>query len=192
MPYIFIRFSGIGNGSPEYAAYTKQAGYFTSASDCGCLTFWGAVIHLVCICSGRGVRDSYGYDSLEKGIAKGINKPSGGGKFTSIKVIRILRDSFYFGRLEDGSISPQLESLRLRSDDTYDQILYILEQSRISEAETKLMELRKEAQKKMIACHLFKRIEVGRDYKISVELNMSYQQLCSEWGGGSILATEAI
>ena len=47
-------------------------------------------------------------------------------------------------------------------------------------------------QKKMIACHLFKRIEVGRDYKISVELNMSYQQLCSEWGGGSILATEAI
>jgi hypothetical protein len=107
-------------------------------------------------------------------------------------VIRILRDSFYFGRLEDGSISPQLESLRLRSDDTYDQILYILEQSRISEAETKLMELRKEAQKKMIACHLFKRIEVGRDYKISVELNMSYQQLCSEWGGGSILATEAI
>ena len=59
---------GIGNGSPEYAAYTKQAGYFTSASDCGCLTFGGAVIHLVGICSGRDVRDSYGYDSLEKGI----------------------------------------------------------------------------------------------------------------------------
>ncbi|MCM1234958.1 MAG: hypothetical protein NC489_33080 [Ruminococcus flavefaciens] len=47
-------------------------------------------------------------------------------------------------------------------------------------------------QKKMIACHLFKRIEVGRDYKISVELNMSYQQFCSEWGDGNILVTEAI
>lgn len=36
-------------------------------------------------------------------------------------------------------------------------------------------------QKKMIACQLFKRIEVGRDYAISVELNMTYQQFCSEW-----------
>ncbi len=94
--------------------------------------------------------------------------------------------------------------------------------SRITEAETKLTELKEEKvqkkqgidlitptynqfkswaeefdtatleQKKMIACHLFKRIEVGRDYKISVELNMSYQQFCSEWGDGSILVTEAI
>lgn len=39
-------------------------------------------------------------------------------------------------------------------------------------------------QKKMIACHLFNRIEVGRDYKISVELNMTYQQFCSEWSNG--------
>lgn len=44
-------------------------------------------------------------------------------------------------------------------------------------------------QKKMIACHLFKRIEVGRDYKISVELNMSYQQFCSEWSNGRVFAT---
>lgn len=36
-------------------------------------------------------------------------------------------------------------------------------------------------QQKMIACQLFKRIEVGRDYNISVELNMTYQQFCSEW-----------
>lgn len=36
-------------------------------------------------------------------------------------------------------------------------------------------------QKKMIACQLFKRIEVGRDYAISVELNMTYQQFCTEW-----------
>ena len=47
-------------------------------------------------------------------------------------------------------------------------------------------------QKKMIACHLFKRIEVGRDYKISVELNMSYQQFCSEWSEGRFFTTAAI
>lgn len=46
----------------------------------------------------------------------------------SIKVNRILRDPYYCGRLEDGTTSPQLESLRLRNDDTYDQILYILGQ----------------------------------------------------------------
>ena len=36
----------------------------------------------------------------------------------------------------------------------------------------------------MIACQLFKRVEVGRDYRISVELNMTYQQFCSEWDSG--------
>lgn len=36
----------------------------------------------------------------------------------------------------------------------------------------------------MIACHLFKRIEVGRDYQIIVELNMTYQQFCTEWSNG--------
>ena len=39
------------------------------------------------------------------------------------------------------------------------------------------------------ACHLFNRIEVGRDYKISVELNMTYQQFCSEWSSGGYLKT---
>ena len=44
-------------------------------------------------------------------------------------------------------------------------------------------------QKKMIACQLFRRIEVGRDYVISVELNMTYQQFCTEWNNTSIMAT---
>lgn len=39
-------------------------------------------------------------------------------------------------------------------------------------------------QKKMIICQLFRRIEVGKDYKVSVELNMTYQQFCSEWSNG--------
>lgn len=42
-------------------------------------------------------------------------------------------------------------------------------------------------QRKMIVCQLFKRIEVGRDYKISVELNMTYQQFCTEWDNGNFI-----
>ena len=38
-------------------------------------------------------------------------------------------------------------------------------------------------QKKMIACQLFKKIEVGREYNVTFELNMTYQQFCSEWDG---------
>lgn len=38
-------------------------------------------------------------------------------------------------------------------------------------------------QKKMIACQLFKKIEVGRGYDVTFELNMTYRQFCSEWDG---------
>lgn len=44
----------------------------------------------------------------------------------------------------------------------------------------------------MIACKLFKRIEVGRGYKASVELNMTYQQFCTEWGGEGFQIPAAI
>lgn len=33
----------------------------------------------------------------------------------------------------------------------------------------------------MIACQLFKRIEVGRGYKIKVQMNMTYEQFVTEW-----------
>ncbi len=36
-------------------------------------------------------------------------------------------------------------------------------------------------QKKMIACQLFDRIELGRDYTITLKLNMTYQQFCPDW-----------
>ncbi|GFH96594.1 hypothetical protein IMSAGC003_03153 [Lachnospiraceae bacterium] len=42
-------------------------------------------------------------------------------------------------------------------------------------------------QKKMIVCQMFKRVEVGRDYKISVELNMTYSQFCTEWNEGDTI-----
>ena len=46
-------------------------------------------------------------------------------------------------------------------------------------------------QKKMIACQLFERIEIGRDYKISLKLNMTYQQFCAEWCSGDSLKMTA-
>lgn len=83
------------------------------------------VLHMI---NDMTVRKGYGSSRMADFLNKNGYQPNGGGKFTSIKVNRILRDSFYCGRLEDGLTSSQLEALRLRSDDTYDQILYILEQ----------------------------------------------------------------
>ena len=47
-------------------------------------------------------------------------------------------------------------------------------------------------QKKMIACALFQRIEVGRDYRISVKINMTYRQFCTEWDNENFWDTTAI
>ena len=41
----------------------------------------------------------------------------------------------------------------------------------------------------MIACQLFERVEVGRDYKISVELNMTYSQFINKWNVNEFLDT---
>ena len=38
-------------------------------------------------------------------------------------------------------------------------------------------------QKKMIACQLFKRIEVSKDYSIHVEVNLTYKQFLENWTG---------
>ncbi len=35
-------------------------------------------------------------------------------------------------------------------------------------------------QKKMIACQLFDRVELGKDYKITIHMNVTYKQFCSE------------
>lgn len=37
-------------------------------------------------------------------------------------------------------------------------------------------------QKKMIACQLFERIELGKDYQITIHMNVTYRQFCSECG----------
>ncbi len=40
-------------------------------------------------------------------------------------------------------------------------------------------------QKKMIACQLFNRIEVSKDYSIHVEVNLTYKQFLENWTGAS-------
>ena len=37
--------------------------------------------------------------------------------------------------------------------------------------------------KKMIACQLFKRVEIGKGYQIHIELNMTYRQFLEDWNG---------
>ncbi len=36
-------------------------------------------------------------------------------------------------------------------------------------------------QKKMISCQLFDRIELGKNYEITLHMNVTYKQFCSEW-----------
>ena len=37
--------------------------------------------------------------------------------------------------------------------------------------------------KKMIACQLFNRVEIGKGYQIHIELNMTYRQFLEDWNG---------
>ncbi len=55
-------------------------------------------------------------------------KTKEGGKFTSMKISRILKDTFYCGVFPDGRTSDALQALRIRSDETFAQIQYILKQ----------------------------------------------------------------
>lgn len=41
--------------------------------------------------------------------------------------------------------------------------------------------------KKMIACQLFSRVEIGKGYRIKVMMNMTYQQFVSDWGGARMM-----
>lgn len=36
-------------------------------------------------------------------------------------------------------------------------------------------------QKKMIACQIFDRIEIGKGYQLIIHMNVTYKQFCSEW-----------
>ena len=83
------------------------------------------IVHMI---DDMTIHKGYGSWRMADYLNKNGYKPSAGGEFTSIKVIRILRDAFYCGRLEDGTTSEKLQALQIRSEDTYGQILEILEQ----------------------------------------------------------------
>lgn len=44
-------------------------------------------------------------------------------------------------------------------------------------------------QKKMIIAQLVDRIEVGRDYKVSILFNMTYKQFCDNWNTVNTVST---
>lgn len=41
--------------------------------------------------------------------------------------------------------------------------------------------------KKMIACQLFSRVEIGKGYRVKLEMNMTYRQFCEQWCGETVV-----
>lgn len=92
------------------------------------------------------VRKGYGSYRLASFLNEHGYRTGTGGKFTSIKIIRILKDPYYCGRTPEGATSPGLEALRIRSDDTFKQILEILEQRSGANEEKRHIALRTKGQ----------------------------------------------
>ena len=52
-----------------------------------------------------------------------------------------------------------------------------------------LKEAIKVIKQKMIACQLFDRVELGNGYQITIHMNITYKQFCSDWGTKCIQRT---
>lgn len=109
------------------------------------------VLHMI---DDMTIHKGYGSWRMADYLNKHGYKTHTGGKFTSMKIIRILRDSYYCGYLENGKTSEALQSLRIRSDDTYDQILYILDQRNRKNEEKRHIALRTKG-KAMLSGNIF-------------------------------------
>lgn len=109
------------------------------------------VLHMI---DDMTIHKGYGSWRMADFLNKKGYKTNAGGKFTSIKIIRILRDAFYCGHLEDGTTSESLQALKIRSEDTYDQILYILEQRQNKNEEKRHIALQTKGQA-MLSGNLF-------------------------------------
>jgi len=92
------------------------------------------------------VHKGYGAWRLADFLNKEGHKTRSGEKFTGLKIRRILKDPYYCGRLEDGSTSAALQALRLRSDETYGQIMYIMEQRSRKNEEKRHVAMRTQGQ----------------------------------------------
>ncbi|MDE5588600.1 MAG: recombinase family protein [Acetatifactor sp.] len=92
------------------------------------------------------VHKGYGAWRLADLLNKEGHRTRSGEKFTGLKISRILKDPYYCGRLEDGSTSDALQALRLRSDETYSQIMYIMEQRSRKNEEKRHIAMRTQGQ----------------------------------------------
>lgn len=109
------------------------------------------VIHLI---DDMTVNKGYGSWRLADYLNKKGYRMHNGGKFTSMKIIRILRDPYYCGVLSDGRTSEVLQGLRIRSDETYDKIMYIIEQRNQKNADKRHIALQTRGQA-MLSGNLF-------------------------------------
>ena len=82
------------------------------------------VLHLI---DSMTIHKGYGSWQMADHLNKHGYRTHAGVNFTSVKINRILRDSYYCGFLGNGETSEALQT-RIRGDDTRAQILYILDQ----------------------------------------------------------------
>lgn len=90
------------------------------------------VLHMI---DDMTIHKGYGSWRLSEFLNEKGYRTHTGAKFTSTKVNHMLKDSFYCGYLNNGETSEALQALRIRSDETYEQIMYILEQRNSSNQE---------------------------------------------------------
>lgn len=92
------------------------------------------------------VHNGYGAWRLAEFLNEKGYKTRSGDRFTGLKISRILKDPYYCGRLEDGSTSDALQALRIRSDETYSRIMYIMEQRSRKNEEKRHIAMRTQGQ----------------------------------------------
>lgn len=100
------------------------------------------------------IHSGYGAWRLANYLNEHGYKTKEGGKFTSTKIARILKDPFYCGALPDGRTSEALQALRIRSDETFAQIQYILKQRSKVDRDKRHIALRTQG-KAMLSGNLF-------------------------------------
>lgn len=120
------------------------------------------------------IKDQKQLETLKLEIAKCLTGDSAFSQEDLIDAMNTLRN-----RIED--VEKQMAGIREDENDQQAAMAKIFPvykrfKSWAEEFETATLE-----QKKMIACQLFKRIEVGKDYQICFEMNLTYQDFCTEW-----------
>lgn len=97
------------------------------------------ILHII---DSMTIHKGYGSWRLASYLNEHGYKANDGGKFTSTKIARILKDTFYCGILSDGRTSEAMQALRLRSDEVYAQIQFILKQRSKADQEKRHIAMR--------------------------------------------------